>query len=338
MINNNNKELILKEVAGLPILLEVDTQGQKAIEWARENSQSVQTLLEKNGALLIRGLRIPGSKPFSQLLETLFGQELLTYSNRSTPRTELRGNVYTATEYHSDQVIAQHNENSYTNKWAMRLGFLCLQTAESGGATPISDSRLLYQKLPREIIERFEKHNIKYVRNYSDIDVPWQEVFQTESRSEVEHFCSDNNIEFTWLDNGGLRTSQVNQATAIHPITGEKVWFNQAHLFHISNLEESTQKHLLEIMSEDELPRNTYYGDGTPIEAEVLQLIRDLYEETKVSFTWQKGDLLLLDNMLFTHGRESFTGERKVLVGMASPMTAKLCETSLPLTENQIAE
>jgi alpha-ketoglutarate-dependent taurine dioxygenase len=70
-------------------------------------------------------------------------------------------------------------------------------------------------------------------------------------------------------------------------------------------------------MGEDNLPRNTYYGDGSPIEPEALQLIRDLYEQNKIVFKWQKNDLMLLDNMLYTHGRTPFTGDRKVLVGMA---------------------
>jgi hypothetical protein len=51
----------------------------------------------------------------------------------------------------------------------------------------------------------------------------------------------------------------------------------------------------------------------------VLDLIRSAYEQTKIKFPWQKNDVLLLDNMLFSHGREPYTGARKVLVGMACP-------------------
>jgi alpha-ketoglutarate-dependent taurine dioxygenase len=35
-----------------------------------------------------------------------------------------------------------------------------------------------------------------------------------------------------------------------------------------------------------------------------------------VANAWEKGDVLLLDNMLMSHGRSSFTGERKILVSM----------------------
>jgi alpha-ketoglutarate-dependent taurine dioxygenase len=105
----------------------------------------------------------------------------------------------------------------------------------------------------------------------------------------------------------------------VHPRTGEKIWFNQAHLFHASSLGQEIADTLLGSLGEENMPRNSYYGDGSPIEPEVLDLIRAAYEQTKIKFAWQKNDLLLLDNMLFTHGRESYTGARKVLVGMACP-------------------
>jgi hypothetical protein len=128
-----------------------------------------------------------------------------------------------------------------------------------------------------------------------------------------------NELKFEWLPNDAFRTIQVNQATALHPLTGEKLWFNQAHLFHASSLGKEISETLISSLGEENLPRNSYYGDGSPIEPEVLDLIRSAYEQTKIKFPWQKNDLLLLDNMLFTHGREPYTGARKVLVGMACP-------------------
>ena len=87
----------------------------------------------------------------------------------------------------------------------------------------------------------------------------------------------------------------------------------------MSNLHKEFADTLIGSLGEKNLPRNTYYGDGSPIEPDVLDTIRAAYEQTKIKFTWQRNDLLLLDNMLFTHGRESYTGPRKVLTGMAGP-------------------
>lgn len=307
----------LEEAGGREILINVDTTGQKLLDWAEENKDRIEDLLIQRGVLLIRGLKFPSSKQFGQVLAILFGEELLGYDYRSTPRTELRDNVYTATEYHPSETIPQHNESSYANKWAMRAGFLCMLPSETGGATPLADSREIYKKIPAEIRAKFEAKGVRYVRNYGDIDLPWTEVFQTTDKAEVERFCADNNLAVLWKEDGGLRTEQVNPAVAVHPVTGDKVWFNQAHLFHVSSLRAEVRESLLAVCGESDLPRNAYYGDGEPLEEDVLQIIRDVYASETFHFMWRKNDLMILDNMLYTHGRQPFSGDRKILVGMA---------------------
>lgn len=309
----------MNSIEELRVVQDGDVRGMNAVAWAEAHQEEIRSLLAAEGAVLIRGLKVLGSTQFGKIISTLFGAELLEYIYRSTPRTELRGHVYTATEYPAAQTIPQHNENAYSRSWPLRLGFMCLLPSETGGETPIGDSRLVYNMLPQSVREKFEEKGVKYVRNYSTLDLPWSVVFQTEDKSDVEAYCEANELTYEWLEDDALRTSQVNPATAIHPDTGEKVWFNQAHLFHVSSLGPEIARTLLDSLGEENLPRNSYYGDGSPIEPEVLDLIRSSYEQTKVKFLWQKNDLLLLDNMLFTHGREPYTGPRQVLVGMACP-------------------
>lgn len=309
----------LAPVQGVPLIAQVNAANARALQWAQANRDDVERLLQSNGALLLRGLKIPSSRDFGVLLSTLFGGELLDYTYRSTPRTELNGKVYTATEYHPDLTIPQHNESAYSNEWAMRIGFFCMLPSEQGGETPVSDSRLLYRRLPAAIRARFEDRGLMYVRNYSDIDLPWNEVFQTTDRAEVERYCAANGIETEWIGDNALRTRQRTGVSEAHPATGERVWFNQAHLFHVSALERDVRDSLLDVMGEANLPRNVYFGDGGAIDPADLDVIRALYDETKIAFRWEKNDLMLLDNMLFTHGRTPYKGERKVLVGMARP-------------------
>ena len=95
-------------------------------------------------------------------------------------------------------------------------------------------------------------------------------------KADVESFCQANELEFEWLDDKRLRTRQINQASAVHPVTSAKVWFNQAHLFHVTNLEQEVQDSLLSVMSEAELPRNTYYGDGERIDPDTMAALADV--------------------------------------------------------------
>jgi hypothetical protein len=129
-----------------------------------------------------------------------------------------------------------------------------------------------------------------YVRNYGNgLDIPWQKVFGTADRSAVEVYCRNHGITFEWKENGELRVRQVCQAVAVHPQTGEMVWFDQVHLFHVSNLEPHVRDALLAVVSEEDLLRNAYYGDGTPIETSILDEIRQAYQGVAVQLPWQRG-------------------------------------------------
>jgi hypothetical protein len=76
---------------------------------------------------------------------------------------------------------------------------------------------------------------------------------------------------------------------------------------------------LLDVFKEEDLPSNSYYGDGTPIENSVLDEIRGVFNECSAKFPWQAGDVLMVENMLLAHGRNPFSGPRKVVVAMAGP-------------------
>lgn len=300
----------------LPATIRPARFGVDVVAWAAANVDAVEDLLAVHGAVVLQGFKINGSAHFERLISTMYRSELLEYSNRSTPRTQVKGRIYTSTEYPADQTIPMHNENAYTSAWPSRLFFFCVEAAASGGETPVADSRRVHARLDPVLRERFERHGVRYVRNYGCLDLAWQEVFQTEDPAEVEAFCRARGIAFEWKPDGGLRTSETCQATAVHPRTGEAVWFNQAHLFHVSSLADDVRRALADGMAEEDLPRNATYGDGSPIEADALAQIRAAFDAESVARPWRAGDVLLVDNLLAAHGRRPFTGSRKVLVGM----------------------
>jgi alpha-ketoglutarate-dependent taurine dioxygenase len=272
--------------------------------------------------VLFRGFSVRSIPDFEAFVR-LVTPELLDYTFGSTPRSHLQSRIYTSTEYPAHQHIPLHNEQSYTLEWPLKIWFHCAQAAPEGGSTPLADSREVLRRIPAAIRERFTAKRVMYVRNYGNgLDVPWQKVFGTSDRAEVERFCRQAGIACEWKPDGELRTRQVCQAVATHPRTGEAVWFNQAHLFHVSNLDPAAREALLAVFAEEDLPRNALYGDGSPIEPEALEAIRGAYAQASVEFAWREGDVLLVDNMLVAHGRAPFRGPRKVLVAMAEPFRA----------------
>ncbi|MEA5452798.1 TauD/TfdA family dioxygenase [Leptolyngbya sp. CCNP1308] len=304
----------------LPLVVQ-PTQGAalNLADWAATQTDWIEGRLRYHGGILFRSFAGDGTTGLEQFLQAL-GGDLLDYAYRSTPRTQVSGRVYTSTEYPASQTIPLHNEMAYSRQWPLKIAFLCEQPGAWGGTTPIADSRQVYQALPEELRSRWQQRQVLYVRNYGGgLDLPWQTVFQTEDRSAVEAFCQANGMTWEWGRGDRLRTRQVCQAVARHPHTGDWVWFNQAHLFHISSLDGAVRAGLLADVAEADLPRNAYHGDGTPLDEADLATIRAAYQAATVEFLWQQGDVLLLDNMLTAHGRTPYGGPRKILVGMAQP-------------------
>lgn len=305
----------------LPLVIEPAVEGIDLTEWVRDNLEFIESELVESGGLLFRNFSVGSASEFERFVRAI-STELLPYHERSTPRTHLGGNIYTSTEYPTHQDIALHNEFSYALKWPMKIFFHCQEPAEQGGETPLADSRQVFRLISPETRERFIRKNVMYVRNYGGgIDLPWQEAFQTADKLAVEEYCRNAPMQFEWMDGDRLRTRQVREAVAAHPKTGETVWFNQAHLFHVSNLGPEISQSMLDAFDESSLPRNAYYGDGSPIEPSALDEIREAYRRASIVFPWRRGDVLLLDNTLVAHGRKPYSGSRNVIVAMAEPFT-----------------
>src|SRR5579884_1969308 len=274
-INISSQNLVtlsqLSPSGKLPLVISPQEEGLDLVSWAKHNSAFIEEKLLEHGGLLFRHFESNSVQLFEQFTSAL-SNHLLDYKERSTPRTEVTGKIYTSTEYPANQTIPLHNELSYSRSWPMKIWFFCLQPAETGGETPFADSSRVFQRIPEAIKARFMEKRVMYVRNYMpQLDLSWQEVFQTNNRAEVERYCRSIDMECEWINEQHLRTRQVCQAVALHPETSRLVWFNQAHLFHISNLDPAVRETLLSLYGEESLPRNTYYGDGKPIEPAVLR-------------------------------------------------------------------
>ncbi|MEM7585037.1 MAG: TauD/TfdA family dioxygenase [Acidobacteriota bacterium] len=314
------KSSFLAESQTLPIVIEPTKEGVDLVSWAASSRGFIEKNLLKYGGVLFRGFEISSPESFQDLIDAL-GHNALEYTERSSPRSRVDGNIYTSTDYPPQYPIFLHNENSYAHVWPQKIFFYCHVAPEVGGETPIADVRRVYQAIPQEIRTRFEEKGILYVRNFSDVaGLPWQSVFQTDDKDEVAAYATKAGYEIEWQDGNRLRTKRQGAASYLHPKTGEPVWFNHGTFFHVSTLVPEIRQGLLAQFAEEDLPNHTFYGDGTPIEPEALEILRSIYHQETIKFPWRRGDVLMLDNMLVAHAREPFEGDRSILAGMAEPL------------------
>ncbi|MBD2500016.1 TauD/TfdA family dioxygenase [Anabaena azotica] len=299
----------------LPLVIKPSIDSIDIAEWANNKREFIQDKLHQHGAILFRGFNIITAPEFEKFGLAVCGE--LFNENGEHPRESVSGNVYTPVFYPGDRKLLWHNENSFNHRFPLKIMFGCRQPAQQGGETPIVDSRKVFQLINPKIRDIFIEKQVMYVRNYGDgLGLDWQTVFQTENQTEVEHKCQQNGIKFAWKSGNRLRTFSIRPAVIKHPQTGELSWFNQAQHWHPACLDTITRESLFTSFKSEDLPRNCYYGDGTPIEDSVMEEICGVYQELEVVFPWQKGDFLLLDNILAAHARNPFVGERKLFVAM----------------------
>lgn len=319
-----------------PALVQVDARGP-SVGWVAAHRQEIEALLRARRALLLRGAGVDGVESFKAVLAAL-GARLADYVERSTPRSRLDGRIFTSTEYPSDAEIPPHNESSYSLDWPRRIFFCCLEPATQGGQTSLVDSRRVYALLDPAVRDAFVRRQVLYTRNYGQgVDLTWQDAFQTDDPRAVEERCRRSDIACTWLDDGRtLRTRQVRPAALLHAPSGARLWFNQAHLFHVSSLAPEMREALADLFAPESLPRQAWYGDGGAIEDEALAEVRRAYAAARLLVEWERGDLLLLDNLFYAHGRLPFSGARRVAVAMTEAdlsETRALVATETPVTE-----
>ncbi|HEX8449736.1 MAG TPA: TauD/TfdA family dioxygenase [Allosphingosinicella sp.] len=302
-----------------------DSSFHGLLRLAGEKESLLSELLLIHGAILLRGWAVSTCDQFAELVELLSGRrDLLRYRGGASPRRALSEGprpVYNSTEYPPDMELSLHNELSYSSAQPDRIYFLCLAAPARGGETTLGDSRRILGAMPPEVRARFESKGLLYIRNLpsgAGSGYSWQDAFGTADRSEVERHCEAIGAEHEWLDGDLLRLTEARPATAVHPATGEQVWFNQADGFHPSALQPATYAELLAQCGTEDLFRlNVRFGDGTAIAPSDLTAIRQVIRRETRPHAWQAGDILMLDNLLAAHGRRAFSGERRIAVAMS---------------------
>jgi alpha-ketoglutarate-dependent taurine dioxygenase len=304
----------------LPLVVRPRSNRVALIEWAKANRPLIASELLRYGAILFRGFPVGRPEEFRQLVEAISGHAL-PYNERSSPRSRVVENIYTSTDYPSDQSILPHNENSYAITFPRKLYFWCETAPSQGGETPLGDTRKILTRIVPPILKKFAETGWMYVRNFNPhFGLSWQTSFQTNDRRRVEEYCRKAAIEWEWTADG-LRTRQTRPALTRHPESNELLWFNHAAFFHLSSVEPALRERLLREYDERDLPNQTYYGDGSRIEDEVAQHLREAYAGEMLSFPWEPGDVVVIDNMLTAHARAPFVGTRRILVAMAETYT-----------------
>lgn len=287
-------------------------------EYLTTNKEAVQHYLHSYGAILFKGFDIESAQAFQELARIFCGN-LGDYVGGNSPRTKVASHIFTSTEYPREARISMHNEASYLKRMPGTICFFCVKPATKGGQTPLADCRRVLDRIDFQLRSRFERNGVLYVNNMHNgagFGRSWMDVFGTKDRHRVEVLLNEDGYKFEWRPGGGLRTFMRAPAILRHPMTQEEAWVNQAEQWHPSSLDNTFREQLLSFLREDELPHNAFLGDGTPLSERDLKNIREAMATEEKIFPWKQGEVLVCDNVLVMHGRQPYSGDRKILVAM----------------------
>ncbi|ERN15161.1 clavaminate synthase-like protein At3g21360 [Amborella trichopoda] len=279
-----------------------------------ESKPWLESLLLSSGSILFRGFPVKTSSDFNAVVEA-FGFEELPYVGGAAPRTNVFGRVFTANESPPDSPIPFHHEMAQVPEYPTKLFFFCEEEPRKGGETPIVLSHLIYEKMKDrfpEFVERLEEHGLIYTRVLGKGDDPsspigrgWQSTFLTQDKIEAEKRASRLGMTLEWTEDGVKTIIGPIPAIKYDATRGRKIWFNSMAAAYTGWKD-----------SRNDPVKAVTFGDGAPLPADIILECLKILEEESVVIPWQKGDVILVDNLAVLHSRRPFEPPRRILVSI----------------------
>jgi Taurine catabolism dioxygenase TauD, TfdA family len=305
-----------------PRVLKCETPGATladGVDWVQAHRDELITNVGKHGAILFRGLPLYTPEDCDAFV-TAFGMTNFPYkeSLSNAVRVNWTERIFSANEAPPEVTIYFHHEMAQTPTFPKKLFFFCLQPAAEGGETPLCRSDILFERLTercpkfaRDCDEKGLRYsNVMPAENdpKSGMGRSWKSTLRAETREEAESRLRDIGYDWEWLTDGSLRATTPVLPAVYEVSPGRKTFFNQ----------------LIAAFKGWKDDRNDptkaiRFGDGSSLDRDAVNVATKLAYELAFDLPWQRGDAVLVDNLLAMHGRRTFSGTRKVLASLADP-------------------
>ncbi|MCI0704599.1 MAG: TauD/TfdA family dioxygenase [Planctomycetia bacterium] len=284
-------------------------------EWVAANREDLVAKAKRHGAILFRNFPLATAEDFDGFVAAFALPNFPYYESLSNAvRVNRTPRVFTANEAPPSVTIYLHHEMAQTPIYPSKLFFFCEQPAETGGATPICRSDILWERLKEQcpaFARDCETRELRYSHVMpgendaaSGMGRSWQSTLRATTRDEAETRLRELGYSWEWLSDGLRVTTPVLPAVRKLP-DGRMTFFNQL-IAAARGWKDSR----------NDPSKAITFGDGSPLDRDAVLVAVELGDELSFDIPWQRGDVALVDNFVAMHGRRTFTGTRKVLASL----------------------
>jgi hypothetical protein len=234
------------------------------------------------------------------------------YKGGANPRNNLQPNVYEVgapLEAH----LHYHHEMAYIDKSTRMLGFLCDKAADDGGHTYVSDNlRATDAILATDFGQKLKQLGLCYHRDLTDsllyrdrdpigVYNHWQQSMMTEDADDAVEVARRRGLHVEWGPERLMKTRYYTSAFEYYEpldrnllyssVADDGMWFDSwPKVMHLPY---------------EERPLKLTFGDDTEMSREEKKLFVDVYDRFGTPIQWQPGDIAIVCNFRFAHGRPS---------------------------------
>ena len=274
-----------------------------------ELATRMNELFDEIGVVYLVNTRLTSLQTMRRFAKLVVENEM-RYKGGANPRSDLEENVYEVGAP-LQASLHYHHEMAYVSHSTRMLGFLSHKSARNKGYTYISDNvRATDAILETELGQKLKDLGICYHRNLTDRDHfagteeigvynHWQKSMLTEDPNEAEALARSRGLEVEWGPNRLLKTRYTISAYEYFPpldrnllyssVADDGMWFD-------------TWPKVMHLPYEDR-PLKLTYGDLSEFTREEKELFVDIYDRFGVPIRWSTGDIAIVCNYRFAHGR-----------------------------------
>ena len=262
------------------------------------NKEEIINLFKSYGVLLFRGFEtdVDTFAEFSNSLSTDF----LDYTGGAFNRKKINEEptILTVTDFKHE--VKLHGEMYYTKKPPLMIWFFCANPPLQDGETILCDGEQFFHELSSSMKDLLNRKKLKFSGTLNKED--WQKKYKTNDFYLVKEICKSNGMEVEINEDESIKRQFV--TSAIHKSrTGQDYVFINS-LLAAKNLN----------------PKHVCFDDDSEITDEIMSELNEIAERITIEISWQKGDIMMIDNTRIMHGRRAFEDEqRDIYIRLCSP-------------------